>query len=540
MTLSKHVNFDQPRHYLPAGDEIVPQQPSSTLSFKDVMLMIYRRKWVALTLFAAIFLTAAVVTMLMPSIYVARAKVLLKRERVNTVVSVNEGTNTDIKPQISEETLNSEIEILKSTTLLREVLRSTGLHKQILNEKGLSHLNEEMALEIGVAYLKRDLDCQIVPKSNIIQVSYESKEPRLAAEIVNVLCQQYVDRHLEVHENKGIFSFFQKQADALHDTLRATAAELQYFEAENGLIAPEQQRTLFLQQLADYESRLNTARAGAEAAAQQVEFLEQQLTAEPNRIQAQTRQVSGTVFESLTKELASLQVKYEMLLQEVGDESKLNNRELRSLKARIAQVEQAIQREENSQRQEVTGEINRSMMDLSAELTRARFKMIGFIAEEKELVAAINQLKARLNNLESAALSHEALKRRWQLNQNNYLLYAKKQEEARISEALDREKVANVSIIDPASVPLSPVRPNRKLYITMGFFLASLVSLGTAFGLSFFDGMIHTGSDLERQLNVPLIVTIPEGQWPPELLLEDAFEPASVPANQEQNAQEVF
>jgi capsular polysaccharide biosynthesis protein len=68
------------------------------------------------------------------------------------------------------------------------------------------------------------------------------------------------------------------------------------------------------------------------------------------------------------------------------------------------------------------------------------------------------------------------------------------------------------------------VRPNRKLNLAMGFLLALFVSVGTAFGLSYFDNSIRTGSDIERQLNIPVIVAIPEGEWMPRLLEEGASE----------------
>jgi uncharacterized protein involved in exopolysaccharide biosynthesis len=201
----------------------------------------------------------------------------------------------------------------------------------------------------------------------------------------------------------------------------------------------------------------------------------------------------------------------------------------RSLKARIAQIEETINAQEHTAQPQISTDINRSMMGLATELTRARFDLIGYRTKEKELRAAMGQLRQELSNLEISSFTHEAMVHQLELIKNNYLLYAKKQEEARISEALDREKVANVSIIDPASVPLSSVSPNRKLNIAMGFFLALFVSLGTAFGLSFFDGVAHTGSDIQRELDVPVIVTIQEGQWPPNLLPENMFEKGNSP-----------
>lgn len=514
------------------GAEASPsEQISPALSFKDVVAMIYRRRWLALALFSAIFLIVAVFTILQPSIYATRAQLLFKKERINPVVSASEGAAAEGKPQLSEEAMNSEIEILKSSTLMREVLRRDQVYQQIIGPEKTQTLDSTTALELAVALFKRDLDSQIVPKSNIVQVTYEGKDPQLATQIVNELCQRYVIRHLEVHENKGIYSFFKKQAEVLHDTLQVMASALQQFEAENNLIAPEQQRQLFLQKLADYEMQLNTTRANAQAAERQVDFLEKQLAAAPERIHAQNEQASSAVGEALTKELESLKLKYDLMVQAEKDPAEPRSQLARSLRARIAQIEETLHQQQVAEKPEVSADINQAMMGLATELTRARFDLIGYKEREKELSSAVARLRQDINNLERASFTHEEMVRQVQLAQSNYLLYAKKQEEARISEALDREKVANVSIIDPASVPLDPVRPNRQLNLVMGFFLALFVGLGTAWGVSFFDDVAHTSNDVERQLNVPVIVSIPEGQWPPNLLPESMLEPGNFSAH---------
>ena len=505
--------------------EAAPPSPvlGPSLSFRDLVLMVYRRRWLALGLFAGIFLTVAVVTMLMPAVFMARAQVLLKKERVSNVMSANESAASDAKPQLTEEILNSEIEIIKSSFLLREVLRADGLYKSLVIPPEGKPLSEEQLLEIGVAALKKTLECQIVPKSNIIQISYESEDPELAAQLVNAICRQYVDRHLQVHESEGVYSFFQKQAEALQDTVTHLAQTLEAFEAELGLIAPETQRELMLQQLKDYESQLSQARANAETAGKQVAFLEKQLAAAPERMQAQSDQVSQAAYEALVQQLAALKKRYEQLLDGEVKPEDPQGRLAKTLKARIAQMEEAILRAENAPPLEVTSDINRAVMDLSADLTRTRSSLIGYQAQEKELSEGVAVLKQRLKGLEEAKLTHENLRRALELHRANHLLYAKKQEEARISEALDREKVANVSITDPASVPIVAIRPNRKLNLALGLVLAMFVSLGTALGLGFADKQIRSSNDLERQLQVPVIVSIPEGQWPPELLLEESF-----------------
>ena len=71
--------------------------------------------------------------------------------------------------------------------------------------------------------------------------------------------------------------------------------------------------------------------------------------------------------------------------------------------------------------------------------------------------------------------------------------------------------------------PITPVRPNRKLNLLQASILAVIVSLGTAFMLGYNDSLIRASNDFDRQLTLPLITAIPEGHWPPELLLEENF-----------------
>ena len=532
MTLTKQLTAEKGNHELQLSETRLPQPAARpALTMKDVVAMIYRRRWLALALFGAIFAIVATATMMQKSLYVVRAKLLFKKERATTVVSASGGAATEDKPQLSEEALNSEIEILQSTTLLREVMRENRSYVDIIGPEKAKLLDSTAALELAVALFKADMNCIVVPKSNILQVTYESYDPQQAAAIINELCQRYVERHLEVHESKGAYSFFQKQVDVLQDSLQNLRAALEYYEVEHNLIAPQQQQQLYLQKLAEYEAQLNTQRASSRAAAQQVSFLEKQIVAEPKRLQSQNQEVSTTVMEGLEDQLASLKAKYTEVVSTEKNRSEPKGQLARSLKARIAKIEETIQQHERTQQPEVATDINRSMMDLSTELTRARFDLIGFQTKERELKTAVTELRQELKGLERARYAHEAMLRKLELMQNNFELYTKKQEEARISEALDREKFANVTIIDPASVPLSPVSPNRKLNIMAGFFLAMFISVGAVLGLGFFDGVVHASSDIERQLDIPVIVSIPEGEWPPNLLPETMFETGSLPAN---------
>jgi len=492
-------------------------QPESAMSLSEVASIFHRRRWLIAGIFTGVFLTVALVTFLMPPIYVTSAKVLIKKERAESMVSPSEDTKMVMKTEVSEEALNSEAEIFLSTPLLSKVAKSNGLDQRILEKRDSDlPVDSSVIMSIAIGRLKAALSAEPVPKSSIIKVSYESNDARLATTVVNDLCHFYVDRHLEVHKNSGAYSFFSEQANALHQKLQKCETGLSDFEAKHGIVAIDQQRQLSLQQLADYEVQLNTAKTNAQQAAEKVEFLIKEIAMTPENIQSQSRSAYNTVLNAMRKELLSLQAETQKMLAKLQP----NSKEARDLKARIAQLEGAIRREETSPSPTIMADVTRAIVDYSAQLTQARSSIRGFMVQEKALSQAIQRLKTQIADLEAAALTHQALVREWELAQSNYLLYVKKQEEARISEALDKEKFANVSVIEPAIVPLSPARPNKMLNLAVGFIFALMASFGTAYGMSFFDSSIRSKRDIEYHLSVPVIAAIPESNGQAKLLQE--------------------
>ena len=90
------------------------------------------------------------------------------------------------------------------------------------------------------------------------------------------------------------------------------------------------------------------------------------------------------------------------------------------------------------------------------------------------------------------------------------MLYQKKHEEARISAAMDQQRIVNVSIAQPAQRPLRPVAPNKLLNLLLGLLLGVFGGLGLAFVTEYLDHSFTTGHDLEARLGIPLLGAIPE------------------------------
>ena len=94
--------------------------------------------------------------------------------------------------------------------------------------------------------------------------------------------------------------------------------------------------------------------------------------------------------------------------------------------------------------------------------------------------------------------------------EGNDLLYKQKREEARIGDALDRQRIVNVAIAEAATVPALPAHPHRALTLLLGILLACLVSPGVAFAVDYFDPSLRTPDELRDVLQIPVLAALPK------------------------------
>ena len=93
--------------------------------------------------------------------------------------------------------------------------------------------------------------------------------------------------------------------------------------------------------------------------------------------------------------------------------------------------------------------------------------------------------------------------------EDNYQLYEKKQEEARIADQLDQNKITNVSVAEAPVPSQLPVRPNRALNLVLGIFLGAMVSIGSVIAAEFIREDIQSPRELEVLTGLPVLATVP-------------------------------
>ncbi len=100
------------------------------------------------------------------------------------------------------------------------------------------------------------------------------------------------------------------------------------------------------------------------------------------------------------------------------------------------------------------------------------------------------------------------------VNRQNYRLYLAKFEESRISDAMDNKKMANVSLMQSAFIPLKPVSPKVLLNIVLAIFLGGFGGLGLAFFTEYLDDSLGKPEHVEKVLQLPVLASIPKLEIP--------------------------
>jgi uncharacterized protein involved in exopolysaccharide biosynthesis len=78
----------------------------------------------------------------------------------------------------------------------------------------------------------------------------------------------------------------------------------------------------------------------------------------------------------------------------------------------------------------------------------------------------------------------------------NYQTYAKRREEARVSEALDLRRVSNIAILNAADRPIEPVYPRKVLILGLALPFGLLAGLAIALLLEYTNQTFRDERDL--------------------------------------------
>jgi uncharacterized protein involved in exopolysaccharide biosynthesis len=487
-------------------------------SLRDFLRILFKRKTQILVFFFATFITVAAGTFLTRPTFQAVAQILVKLGRENIYVPTS-GSGSPVINYNREEQINSEIEILKSRSLAMEVLRKlgpesvyddigdgpSGIRAAILPSKASSTTPAEKAL----LKMQKALDVQGIKKSNVIEVSFKHTDPQTAAAVVNQLANLFLDRHLDVYRTPQSYEFFQQQSEFLKTKLSEAEARLQDLKEQYDVTALNEQQSILLRQSAEMRTALNETLSRVVEVENRVGQLKQQLAAVPATIpQGEEIDNNPYLINTLEARLVELQLKEKDLLTKYTEESRL----VKNVREEIRIVTRKLAENEQKRYGRTRTGVNPTHQQLQQELLRSQADYQALLAKSAAQRAQLSDYKKELDQLNRVETAYNQLEQQVDVDRQNYKLYLTKFEESRISDAMDTQKIASVSLIEPAQIPLKPVSPKKMLNLVLGLFLGALGGLGLAFFLEYLDDSLGEIDDVEEQLQLPVLGVLPELQ----------------------------
>jgi uncharacterized protein involved in exopolysaccharide biosynthesis len=498
----------------------------------DVAAILLRRKRQIAGTFFGIFCTVAVVTFLLPKQYESHMKILVKNERADMIVSPGGGAGSGYHGEVSETEINSEIELLNGLNLLQTVVTKCGLDQQESHSSKIAGEGVPLAIERATTRLQRHLTITPVRKASIIQIDYLARDPRQATSVLRQLAESYLEEHLKVHSTPGTYQFFAGQAERYRSELQDAEARLERFRQEHQIVMLEQQKDATLQKASESEATLMQADAAIREYTYKVADIRKQLAAAPDRVITQNRTVPNEYsVEHLSSMLAELQNRRTLLLAKFRADDRL----VQEADKEIADTQAALDKATKLTASEQSTDINPVHQTLEIDVAKQQAELAGLEARRRILAEQVQNYRGQLMALGNATSQFDDLTRNQKEAEENYLLYVKKAEEARIAESLDRQKIANVAIAEPPTEPHLPSKPNVPMNLSLGVLLAGFMSLGVAFGAEYLQGpargiqvsaqprlgagqptgIVEGPSDLETLTGLPVLATVYLSQRPP-------------------------
>jgi uncharacterized protein involved in exopolysaccharide biosynthesis len=191
---------------------------------------------------------------------------------------------------------------------------------------------------------------------------------------------------------------------------------------------------------------------------------------------------------------------------------------VRDVEQEIAQIEASIAAEALTPVRDETTDKDPNYEWARMESEKAQVQWDGLRARQSEAATQVASLHQVAQQMQSDSVDQQDLMRAAKADEDNYLLYLHKREEARIGDALDDSRILNVAIVERPVVPALPVH-SLLLYVVLAFGLALFFSIGLAFTADYFDPTIRTPGEAYSLMEAPVLAWLPA----PEPALQRPF-----------------
>lgn len=483
LALSGPQSLRQPIETLDVSAEEVPH-------LLDYWQLIVKRRWVVLATLLFVFTTVAIGTLKQKPIY--EAKVLLEiNPEEPSVLTFSQVVGVESRDLDSYR--ETQYKVLESRTLAERVIHDLALYRYpefYQNHRFLGLLdsnpdsipspsdprpadpNSDAYLNSVKNFSKR-LDVSPVRRSNLVEVTFESADARMASEVANKLADDYINENLDVKwdEANKASEWLEKQLVPLKARLEKSEENLQDYAQANSIVFLTERQNLVNTRLDELQLEYTKAQ-GDRYQKQSLYSLVQS---------GKTQDLPGVLSNGLIQNLATRLAEAERDYAQATATFKPEYPRAIALKKQVDNLQASLDHQKKALGQNIVEDYQAS------------------VAREKYLAQAVEDQKREVNDIASKTIQYNILKREVDTNKTLYDGLLQRMKETQVSAGL---KASNIRVVDGAQVPRSP-KSRVLLSLALALIAGTALGIGLAFFQEYVDNTLKTPEEVETLLRLP-------------------------------------
>lgn len=442
---------------------------------RELYFIVFAQRNIIILTTLLFFIIAVMIAFLWPPVYSASGSVLLKGRKQEKSPEAIE--KVELRPSgLRKEDLASEIEIIISPDVVERTIKA-------LQDKNL--FKKDVSMTDEVYSIQKSIKTAIIPASNVIEMTFFSKNRKDAVNILNALMEQYIIYRLQVYNPSQAETFYSQQTEKFKGDLDKREQELMDIVTTTMVADPQREmdNNLVLKQKLD--EQLFTLKSEAIEKKQTIQYFDKILGGKDIQIFSFIDNLS---FTNMNSKIQDLYIERGKLLRAYNDESdkiKLIDRQIRDAMALL--------------RSEVITYKNNIVKIYSS--VDAKIRNI----EEK-----LDKINKRNVELRKQIADMARVSREVRLQESSYETFAKRRDEAKVDRTGVATNLATISILSKAFPSDGPVFPQKGVVIPLGLVAGFITGLSLGFLREFFDHTFKKPSDVFSYAGLNVIFSIPE------------------------------
>ena len=387
--------------------------------------------------------------------------------------------------------LAAEVVILQSDSLMVTVAREMNLCNNpdflgVRRPIPYQSLDTPAVRERTIRRLHQQLKVALIPKTDIIKLTYSSLNAKLSADIINRVVADYIQRSYETRylSTQRVSQWLSGQLDDLKhqvETSQEQMLDLQRRLGMLGLDPSHNQNATTLEDLSTAAAQARIARILAESRYRVLQGID------PNSIEDSidsTRTGAPAVLTQLRNQVATARATLAQLQATLGP----NHPEVKSQAAQVAEFEKELRTEE------------------ARLLTQAREDFVIAKSNQDQTLAALEEQKAAAYKMRDAMIEYTLRQREFESNRTLYEGLLQRLRTAGVESGLES---LEIDIVDQAVPPAAPtLQPKSTIVLTM-LVVGILIGIIVAFLLESLDTGLRSIAEIEAITQLPSLAIVP-------------------------------